>query len=71
MSSFVCDRIHECDGWKNYNVSTWYVEDCQAREWRFCPWCGKTLDWERWERWERLGGTWTPPKPNKERNDEA
>ncbi len=46
----VCDRVNECEGWKEH-----YVECVYCSHFIFCPWCGKRLDWDRWE---RLGGKW-------------
>lgn len=59
-SGFVCDAIFECSGWKNsYRQIINTIIFCHNQSagpkytgdnFKYCPWCGKEIDWENWNR---------------------
>jgi len=58
--TIVCDKFYECDGWeKSYRQLNDAIAFCYNHSagpkysgvpFKFCPWCGKEIDWDTWER---------------------
>ena len=44
-AGWVCDSVQECKGWQE-----WHYDYDFDKDWKFCPFCGKPLDWQNWER---------------------
>jgi len=45
----VCDSVAECDFWVAYHVIIKDLIEKYGLYFRFCPGCGKSLNWKNWE----------------------
>jgi len=45
----VCDSVAECDFWVAYYVIIKDLIEKYGLYFRFCPGCGKSLNWKNWE----------------------